>query len=238
MIIFGITTYNRPDKCLSLLKDICQEFFNHEDFRIIVVNDGSNKDYSSVERFLGQKKIKFSYLSKTNNLGRRWYYMTHNLLMNTIKEYSCDYVCILPDDVKLVFGFREGIKKLSEIESAAAINLLNVTGGKCVTQWSRRDVHEFEYNGIELLTSGYVDMAMLIKGSVYSKLNPITGKSVSSTGSGVGREYTHQLNNYGEIYQVKHSFLIHGKHKSKLNTDERLLNPLISNHKNGWCRKK
>jgi len=172
------------------------------------------------------------------NGGRYGYWKIQNDIMEYLNMVLSDddYIFILPDDVKLVKGFFEKSINLLDDSGAASINLLNVTDGKLVTQWVNNDVQEVLCNGTLLLTSGYVDMGMVISGKVFKHLGFLSSGFVSSTGSGVGRQYTVKLRRAGQIYQVKHSLLIHGNHESVLNPNERGRNPMVSNQVLPWCR--
>lgn len=237
MITIGITTYNRPKKCLSLFKDIVHEC-DKNNTSIVLVDDGSVLDYSETVAFLNDNGVYCKYLKRENNLGKKGYFINHNLLRTHICKLSPEGVIIIPDDVNLVKGFFGFISKFEKMKEYSAINLLNVSGGRLVTQWVNDSVIEKVIDGVRFITSGYVDMGMYIHGDVYcNKLVPLRADYSTPTGSGVGREFTFMLRKYGSILQVRRSLLIHGDHHSVLNPNERKLNPLISNEELEWCRK-
>ena len=70
-IEFVIITYNRPDDTLELLQNIIQLDDAATLLRsVIVVNNASNTDYSSVRKFLDQTtEVRFQYIDSPQNLG-------------------------------------------------------------------------------------------------------------------------------------------------------------------------
>jgi len=83
-----ITTYNRPHLLPRAIKSVLDQTF--KDFEIIVVNDGSKEDYTTVEKYMADiPVIKYLYTanqgrSKARNLG--------------IAEAAGKYICFLDDD--------------------------------------------------------------------------------------------------------------------------------------------
>ncbi len=70
-IEFVIITYNRPDDTLELLQNIIQLDDAATLLRsVIVVNNASKTDYSSVRKFLDQTtEVRFQYIDSSQNLG-------------------------------------------------------------------------------------------------------------------------------------------------------------------------
>lgn len=241
MIHIGITTFNRPNMLLSLLKDI--KSFNI-DVNLVIYNDGSNKDYTNVSEYLNKNFNSYCLLEGFRNKGKTLYWDVFNNLKNELQHdvLNDDYVFIIPDDVKLVEDFFdlaiETYDELSEKYKCVALNLLNVTKGISFSQWFKDNVVEIDtQRGVEVLGSGYVDMAFCCYGKYFNEIKDIEKMKAKASGSGVGKHVSSVLRTMGKIFQVKHSLLIHGIHKSYMNTQERQVHPLVSNENIYWCRK-
>jgi glycosyltransferase involved in cell wall biosynthesis len=95
-----IPTYNRPERVIVALNSVLSQTF--QDFEIVIVNDGSVMDYSSVEQFCAQHhNITYIYQNNTYLAGTR----------NTgMKNSSGEFICFLDDDDEYLPNHLEALK--------------------------------------------------------------------------------------------------------------------------------
>lgn len=84
-----ITTYNRPQKIIRAIKSVIRQTFTN--FELIIVNDGSTKDYSEVENYINNypQSIKYHYKKNEERSTARNF---------GVKQASGEFVCFLDDD--------------------------------------------------------------------------------------------------------------------------------------------
>lgn len=86
------STYERPDLVLRCLRSAINQ--NYENWELYLINDGSEKDYSEVEKLIAEnpriKYYKFDY-NKGLNAAR-------NFGLERILDSDCDYFIVVDDD--------------------------------------------------------------------------------------------------------------------------------------------
>ncbi len=83
-----ITTYNRPQKLIRAIKSVIDQ--TYQDYELVIVNDGSDKDYSQVEEFIDAfTNIKYYYkVNEERSVARNY----------GVNKSSGQYICFLDDD--------------------------------------------------------------------------------------------------------------------------------------------
>jgi len=101
-ILILITTYNRPESLLNLLKDIKNDDLRN-DIHLLIYNDGSTENYFNVISFLHQHfPGNCSYYDTEVNGGKENYWQLINEAYKEVKHHDFDYFIQFPDDVRLI----------------------------------------------------------------------------------------------------------------------------------------
>lgn len=96
-----ISSYNRFDRLSGLLNQLYSQTTKY-DFKVIVLNDGSNdKRYHSIIDEFPEVK----YIHKNQNGGREGYWVCFNNLLNESKKFKSDVLIQLDDDFLLCNNF-------------------------------------------------------------------------------------------------------------------------------------
>jgi len=237
-ILILITTYNRPDSLLKLLKELNEDVFSKA-VHLLIFDDASTEDYSQVKDYL-TKNFMFDYFRNEKNGGRENYWQLVNAAFNEVRNHQFDYFMMIPDDVSIVdnFIFR-AMQQWDSIKDnqKACLNLLNDYSRLNTTCWTAIKPKLVYYNGKPVYQTGWIDMCFLatksffeiIDYSVYQveRIYQQNKKLSSGVGAQLSREV---INARRTIYQVAKSLLIHGLHESKMHPQERVKTPLITNH--------
>lgn len=93
---FGVIlpTYNRPDHILTAIQSILSQ--TYENWNLLICNDGSSKDYASVEPSLQDPRIHY-----TRNPENRGCNYTRNTAIEMALKQGCDYLIFLDDEESL-----------------------------------------------------------------------------------------------------------------------------------------
>jgi len=235
LLIF-ITTYNRPEMCLNLLFDIKAQQGNY-DIEIVVVNDCSNYNYKPVRQFL-KANFKHHYISNSKNLGKKFFWMTVNKGFEIAEATTWDHFFMLGDDLQITSGFFDkAIELFNSRPAIICLNLLTEYSRSMTKMWTNVEPVVADKN---LIVTGWMDMCFMAGKRFFDlieyKLNPVdpawSGDPTKS--SGVGMQISRRIVAKGErFHQVRQSLVIHGDHHSQMHPQERLINPLITNHNPG-----
>lgn len=232
-----ITTYNRPEMLLQLLRNIKRgkRLF---DITIYIYNDGSTHNYQYVLEYLDYLKIKYIYLYNSENNGKQNYWKTINNLYGLIANGNdSDYYIQLPDDVELIDDFfTKSIFLFDNIQDSKKIclNLSVEEERRGKRNWTNFDPVEKTFNDKKYYLSGWVDMCFISKKNFFENINYnilSIQKSIwdrnPNMSSCLGSQITNRLNDIDcHLYQVYETLVFHGDHPSMMNPIERKLNPL------------
>jgi len=239
-IIVFITTYERPEMLLNLLKEIKKQGKNFQ-IKLLINNDCSSANYAKVIAYLKRYFKDFYYYEDNIHRGKAYYYHIIHEFYQLVRSESFDYFIQIPDDIQLVDRFFDrAIQKFDSIrdEKKACLNILNDYGRNGHAVWVPVDPKKIQFDSYTFILSGWVDMAYICGRKYFEfldfKINVVdknwSGKPGRS--SGVGKQISERLFAAGaSIYQVSHSLLIHGLHESVMHPHERKKHPLISNHR-------
>lgn len=238
-IIIFITTFERPEMLLDLLKQIKKQGKSYN-LKLIINNDHSVSNYSKAISYLRRYFDDFYYVEDNIHRGKRNYWHIINKIYEMMRNESFDYFIQIPDDVKLVPDFFEiTINKFDAIQDSnkACLNIANDYGRNGHSFWVNVKPKYCRFQNHKYILSGWVDMAYICV-QRYFELLDYRVKKVDSNwsgkpgrSSGVGLQITQRL--YAaraSIYQVANSLIIHGTHESVMHPEHRKETPLISNH--------
>ena len=235
-----ITTYNRPDLLLALLRNIESEKYNHT-ISLLIVDDCSTKNYSKVYSYLDKNwRNHFDYFKTDINYGKKDYWQLINFAYNILQKHSFDYLIQLPDDVLLVKDFFDKAIETFDVipdHKKACLNILNDYSRNGKSMWTNQEVKDLNFSGTDLLKTGWVDMCFISSKNYLRfldfKIDPInhSWSKNKHLSSGVGKQISQRLVSSGyRIYQVKHSLIIHDDHPSVMHPEHRKHVQLMTNH--------
>ena len=235
-----ITTFNRPESLLNLLKQIKKEA---EGFNVslIILNDHSTKDYSEPYQFLGEAFPGNYDLYETDfNMGKRRYWQLINFGFRLLEDHSFDYFVQLPDDIHLVKGFfKKSVEQWEAIQdhNKACLNILQDQAREMVVQWVNFRPYRITFNSFGYIRTGWVDMCFISGQDFFRWLNyeihqvPDSFAGDPSRSSGVGMQISRRLAKLKKsIYQVEKSLVIHDDHPSVMHPDHRKKIQLITDY--------
>ena len=181
----GITTHNRPDKCLFLLHQIADAGVH-----VTVMHDYCGSDYSKVIDFC--KENGWAYFVTSEKLGKWGFYRLNNFLYEAIEELDFDYFIQLPDDALLVENFFERATSLVENDDCVA---LFTTIGQ-VKKFSKLPI--VRRSGVPLFEGNFLDCCFITTKEVMRgfrvEQNWRSVKQNVLKSSGVGKEQTAEYN--------------------------------------------
>ena len=221
-----ISTYNRESMLKLLLNDIFEQK-NKYKILITIFDDGSSTEYD-----LSEFDVK--YIKYYKNHGKEKYWSLVNDTLKYCQKIDSKYYIYLPDDIRLknkffIFSAKilEGIPNETNL-----LTLLLTKQRLSKPQWTNFiPIEHTNYYQIQ-----WVDMCFICKRNVLEALEfnllPISEnrwKNNSNLSSGVGRQMTIRLNELGfKMHQVKKTIVAHKDHISRMNNNERKLNPLTT----------
>lgn len=114
LLTICIPTYNRPEYLQSCLESILAQTF--QDYRIVILDNGSEKDYSGVLRCIIDSRI--TYRRHNSNLGNK-----ENIKI-ALREYlDTKYIMVFHDDDLMAPGFLEyAISALEQNENVVFVS--------------------------------------------------------------------------------------------------------------------
>lgn len=209
-IIIGITSYNRYDKVVELIKQC-----NH---KVVLINDCSTD--------IRYNQIKVDSIVNEYNYGKKLYYKTINKLFSKIKSLEFDYFIQLDDDFVLCENFDLILSETLDYIEKKYTNF----GALSLHLNSEYDLIKSKWNlGINWIDGGTLFSKKLLDDLNYN-VNPIPlsrWNKNENLSSGVWQQVSKRINNLGyKILKPSHSFLKHNYEFSKMNKKEREINPL------------
>lgn len=239
-VFIFITTFNRPELLHLLLQDIHRESKSF-DIHLILINDCSSKDYSSVKSYLVEKfKDRHLYITNKMNQGKKYYWKTVANGFRYMADERFDYFIQLPDDVRLVpHFFRQAILSWEQVRDhrKACLNLLVDYGRLMKPFWTSVIPQTVSFGRHEFIRTGWTDLCYICSRRFLEIMNytidPVDPRWSSNTelSSGVGMQISRKLISQGySIYSLKRSLVIHNDHPSVMHPNHRQENKLITNH--------
>lgn len=229
-IVVGIPTFNRHGYLQKLVSQLDKAAGNF-DVELIIRDDGSFPPVS-LDNFdcMFIKKI---HLTSSVNQGKKRYWVTVNSLLEQMGAAPADYYFYLSDDIEVGENFFEQAVKYWEMiedEKKISLNFLNDGREECWTKFKRVKVNFAE---LECYKAQWLDMLMMFDAEFLKyRVNEVPlsrWKNNPNISSGVGAQLSTRFHEAGySMYQLKDSLIFHGDHESKMNPEERMLNPLIS----------
>lgn len=218
MIIVSITTYNRPEMLLSLIKQLTEQPTKHS-LVIYVYNDHSTVGYNLHDYVLNKKWTIF-YQELEEHHGKEKYWKLVDKIFKSLKHWDkMEYYIHLQDDIVLCDNFIDrAVECFEKIIDPSKISLYLHDGGKRLTEpcWTSFDPVTVVWENEEFHLTQWIDMcAFIVKKNFLSvleyKLEPIvvTNKEPSS---GVGKQISKRL--YKNYHLYRKPLVTHGDHKS------------------------
>ena len=207
-----ITSYQRPNRLLSLLKEL--------DGTTIVLDDGS--DYDPAEHKQYCRYYRYPHQGK-QQFWRLW-----DEMLRMAKESTEDEFLFLQDDVENVQV--DEIKSVTEGLNEYGFNIMR--RGSPLRGWTQVRPKPTTLNGVDCFKCGYVDCIFATNRQSLAKLNfkmePIPPYRKQGVSSGVGEQLSQRFVKAGvPMYFPEESLAFHGDHESKMHPN-RKVNHMIS----------
>jgi len=232
-LIILITTFKRPKKLLSLLKQIYEQQQNKR-IKLIVFEDFSTFNYENTKSFFINNFSNSTWFKASQHFGKPNYWLLIENLYKNVKEEDSDYIIQLPDDIGLVDDFfNQAITQFNQIKDPKKI-CLNLLQDNRTSKPLWTPVKQI--NKGEVFKVGWVDMCFIATKRFFKTLNysiePVSysWSNNKNLSSGVGMQISKRLYKKYNLYQVKKSLVIHGIHDSVMHPEHRKITPLITNH--------
>lgn len=226
--LMWVNTHNRCEMLECLIEDSLKISSNHTvDF--FVINDASTQDYNPL---IEKRVIKYYYKTKLHH-GKVHYWKLVNFAVQKIKSLTSkyDYFIKTDDDMRLVGGFFDLAADLVDNLPDpywATIDILSAPKQRGKTlPGNPAPVWNLKY---KYFRTKWVDMNFIFRPGVFpGKIGPVrAGKASSGVGLWLTRYFNKQEYN---MYQSPFSLVLHGKHPSQMNSEERNKNPIITTEK-------
>lgn len=222
---------------LKLLKQI--NTYKQFHFKLIIIDDHSDKSYRNVISFLNEKNFNCSFKVNFPNYGKANYWKTINRLFEDVSQESFDYAIQIPDDIELCENFfQSAIAQYEAItdKKKICLNLLNDYRRKD-KMWTPVVPSIKSFGSYNIIKTGWVDMCYIAEPKFFIALKYRIQKIANSwsanplKSSGVGMNISQRLFRKGfSFYQVAHSLVIHDDHPSVMHPEHREVVKLITNH--------
>ncbi len=224
---------------LALLKNIKHEA--QQNISLLIIDDCSSKNYAAVKKYLDKNcPNAYDYYKTEKNYGKKDYWQLINFAYKLLQKQTFDFLIQIPDDITLTKGFfTKAIESYNAIpdRKIACLNILNDYSRNGKTFWTKENVLDLNFSGIDFLRTGWVDMCYISTKNYLRyldyKINPIDHEwsANKNLSSGVGKQISQRLIEKGtHIYQIKKSLVIHEDHPSVMHPEHRKEVQLITNH--------
>ena len=234
-----ITTHNRPEMLLQLLKDIDRVKGNHIIITIIIA-DGPQGNYKPVHDYIDKNPARYFFDQYPEHGGKMYYYRLVNNLYQMCASAHClfrfDYFIQVPDDVTLADNFfNEAIDQFEAIKDPDKIcmNLLN--DGRKQPGWTHFKPVNVKSNGYTFIKTNWIDMCFISNSNYFKALDwkilpvELSWSGSETCSSGVGLQISKRLFELGKtMYLTSRSLVGHGAHNSQMHPEHRKDVPLIS----------
>lgn len=223
----AITTYNRPETVLALLKDLVLESaLSGVDLVASVYDDCSPADYTRVQKYC--KDADIAYNRQIENYGLEGHCELVSKVYEDMRGSDADFFLVLPDDCRLLPRFFDNclnawveIADKDKVSMAVAV----LKGREESTDWSGLPTRRVN-GGVQV---GWVDGFNWFNRAYLETLNyeidPVRTKSMVS--SGLGRGLTQALVGAGKtMYRVPRSVVVSLDLPSQMHPEVRKEAPL------------
>lgn len=218
-VIILITTYNRPDLLLDLLKDIKSQF--RCQYRIKIYNDCSEDDYGRVEQYLEENIEDYAYTRLPSRYGKPLYWKLINKIYDELKTERGNYIIQLPDDIRLTDMFYPRVIEQYKDCDADALNIMvNVAHNEQYTRDKKKTYQgkKAKYWEVSWLDGCFITNTDLFKRIRYS-IPSISTKNTANKrkSSKVGWLITNKCRRHGiKIRMVQRSLVEHKGEESRM----------------------
>lgn len=228
-----IPTYNRPEMCLRLLKQIDEQRGSHS-IVVHVLNDASPENYRPVREYLRANFQFHCYESNPKRYGKSLFWKSVNKGFQFAKSSSWDYFMMIGDDCQLTPDFfTRAVAAFKSHPEIICLNLITEPIRAKAKIWTNIEAEEITP---EITRNGWIDMAFICQSPFFELLNwsidsvPASWADVKTRSSGVGMQISKRITRAGYYFHLKthETLLIHEDHPSVMHPEERIKNPLIS----------
>lgn len=157
-----ITTYNRPNQVLGLIRQIISEARNFRFVRLTVIDDCSTEDYRLVKETVEKaSRNQGEFIVNPENFGKRGYWKTYNSLFQMFEAGGYDYMLALQDDMEPCEDFLHKAMALYlkvRRPAVAAVNLFRESRHDTIT-WYNRATRSLVIRDIPVLKHYWIDGA-------------------------------------------------------------------------------
>lgn len=228
-IHIALTTFNRAQELKKLIEDINNESGGNE-ISINVYDDCS--DYNG---HIFQSEIYINWFRFTTNNGKQNYWRVIDRAFQDASQIQFDYFFLLQDDCELTNDFfNESIKQWEGIDDEKKVTLCTFvpTNVYTRTMWGGKAI-DVEFNNQKYIKGNYVDCIFMCPRKSLERLQyrilPISldWERNPNQSSGVGAQMTYRFSRLKRtMYTVYSSLIKTGGIVSKMNPEERRINPL------------
>lgn len=226
----AVTTYNRPEMLRRLLRQLQVESGRHE-VAVHVYDDGGSKRLREDDPVL--KGVRVHRYAENN--GKAGYWRVVSQALADAAQGSGEYFLLLQDDVELVPGFFDEVRRQWEMNpdrSKAALFMLRDRQRDGKACWTNFKPRVRRYGGLRVTQTQWTDCMFFTDRrffGVIPAINPVVPAPTRGQSSGVGRQISLRLHRGGyTIYQVSKSLVLHGDHESVMHPRIRRLQPLTT----------
>lgn len=224
-IHIAITTFDRERELKKLIEDIQRENGGNE-ISIFVYDDHSQTDY----RIDGVNWFRFKF-----NNGKRGYWRIIDRVFQDASQQNFDYFFLLQDDCELTADFfNESIRQWELIDDTKKVTYCTFTPTNVYTRtmWGGK-AQDVEFYSSKFIKGNYVDCIFMCPRTTLERLQfqvlPISldWDRNPNQSSGVGMQLTTRFQRLKRTMYTAYSSLVRtGGTESKMNKEERKINPL------------
>ena len=224
-IHIAITTFERERELKKLIDDIQREKGDNE-ISIFVYDDHSQFNY----RMVGVEWFRFPF-----NNGKQGYWRVIDRVFQDASQHQFDYFFLLQDDCELTPDFfNETIRQWELIDDPKKVTYCTFTPTNVYSRimWGGK-AEDVEFNGQKFIKGNYVDCIFMCPRNTLERLQfrilPISldWDRNPNQSSGVGMQMTTRFQKLKRNMYTAYSSLVRtGNTESKMNKEERKINPL------------
>lgn len=231
-----ITTYNRTESCLSLIKSI-QKQLQSKSYSLHVFDDHSNESLNIPE----DDSIK--YFRFERNMGKREYWFVVDYAFKQIPEAK--YYIVLPDDVKLEKNFFKNAvtqwESINDTHKATLELMINKEREGKHSLWTPYNARKEKHGEYDFWHNQWSDLCFIAQRELFESMlnktiSPVPYNRWDSNhllSSGVGEQISQRLHGAGyNMYSVVSSLCVHLDIPSLMNPEARKIIPMKSIVKN------
>ena len=203
-----ITTFDRPDLCMALLRDLVAA----EARCVRVYDDASAEDYEAVQALCAEQGWRFTRAAKNHGKPRYWEWVSR--IYGELRTTASDLVVQLPDDVRLCTNFFDRVRAVwaAAPDPKVAVTILRASiheGGKSPapgigSSWTGRTpvdhgaVWETGWvDGCAVFSRQYLDLIDYTVKRPNRIGGQLAGAGQATRSSGVGASLSKALVNHG-----------------------------------------